>query len=130
MSLDETTVNDWLGRYVEAWRSYAPDQIRGLFTNYATYQYQPWGDELKGADAIVADWLKEPDEAGSWEAAYRCDLVSGERAIAVGRTAYADGNVYANLFQLRFESGRCSGFVEWYMTETAGVVTPPVVAAH
>ncbi len=130
MALDETVVNDWLGRYVEAWRSYSPDQIRGLFTSYATYRYQPWGVQLKGADAIVADWLKEPDEAGSWQAAYSCDLVAGDRATAVGRTTYTNANVYSNLFQLQFESGRCSDFVEWYMVEDQQVEPPSPVATH
>lgn len=37
-------------------------------------------------------------------------------AIATGETRYADGNVFSNLFVLRFDSdGRCTEFVEWYV---------------
>ena len=118
MALDEATVDGWLRRYVDAWRTNAPDDIRSLFTNYATYRYKPWGSPLVGAEAIVADWLKTPDEPGSWEASYKCDMIAGERAIAIGRTTYADGGSYSNLFQLRFESGRCAEFVDWYMDES------------
>lgn len=125
MTLDEATVNGWLKRYIEAWRSNSPDEIRSLFTNYATYRYQPGGDPLVGAEAIVAGWLKNPDEPGSWEASYQCDMISGDRAIAVGRTTYSDGGVYSNLFQLRFESGRCSEFVDWYMDESTADANPP-----
>lgn len=118
MTLDEATVDGWLRRYVEAWRSNSADEIRSLFTSYATYRFWPWGDPLVGAEAIVADWLKAPDEPGSWEASYACDMIAGDRAIAVGKTSYVHGSTYSNLFQLRFESGRCSEFVEWYMDES------------
>jgi hypothetical protein len=78
-----------------------------------------------GREAIVESWREEPDPAGSWEAAYRPLLVQGERAIAVGETRYANGDVYSNLWELEFDdSGRCRKFVEWFMkhpqAETGG----------
>lgn len=126
MTLDAAIVDDWLNRYLEAWRSNTADQIGLLFTERATYSYQPWGDPLVGADAIVADWLSEPDEVGSWEADYRCHLVAGDRAIAIGETKYTNGNVFSNLFQLRFEDAQCSEFVDWYMVKPATVDGPGV----
>lgn len=108
----------WLDAYVAAWRSYDPAAIGALFTDDACYAYHPWdsGDEvLRGRDAIVANWLEDQDEPGSWEAAYRPGLVDGDSATAVGVTRYADGRVFDNLWELRFDGGRCADFVEWFM---------------
>lgn len=111
-------LQEWLDVYVAAWRSYDPDAIGALFTDTASYAYHPWdtGDEIvRGREAIVANWLEEQDEPGSWEAAFRPGPVDGNRAVAVGVVRYADGRTYDNLFQLRFEGGGCAEFVEWYM---------------
>ena len=109
----------WLDAYVAAWRSYDAAAIGALFTEDACYAYHPWdsGDEMvRGRAAIVASWLEHPDEPGSWEAAYRPGLIDGDRATAVGVTRYhSDGNVFDNLWELRFAGGRCAEFVEWYM---------------
>jgi len=108
----------WLDAYVAAWRSYDPAAIGALFTEDACYAYHPWdaGDEVvRGRDAIVANWLEERDEPGSWEAAYRPGLIDADRATAVGMTRYADGKVFDNLWELRFNGGRCVEFIEWYM---------------
>jgi hypothetical protein len=108
----------WLDAYVAAWRSYDAAAIGALFTDDACYAYHPWdaGDEVvRGRDAIVASWLEERDEPGSWEAAYRPGLIAGEAATAVGVTRYSDGKTYDNLWELRFDGGRCADFVEWYM---------------
>jgi hypothetical protein len=112
-------VQAWLDAYVEAWRTYDPASITALFTEDATYAYHPWdegADVVRGRDAIVANWLDERDPPDSWEARYRPLLVEDERAVATGTTSYAAGDVYWNLFVLRFgEDGRCAEFVEWYM---------------
>lgn len=114
-------VQRWLDRYVDAWRTYEPAAIAALFTEEATYAYQPWADPLRGRQEIVDDWLANRDEPGSWEADYRALLVDGNRAVATGETRYADGKVYSNLFVFRLtEDGRCIDFTEWYMLRPAG----------
>ncbi len=114
-------VQAWLDAYVEAWRTYDPAAITTLFTEDATYAYHPWdeGEDLvQGRDAIVADWLEEQDEPGSWEAHYQPLMIEGQRAVATGTTRYANGRFYWNLFLLRFgEGGRCAESVEWFMTQ-------------
>jgi ketosteroid isomerase-like protein len=108
-------VQKWLDAYVDAWRTYDADAIGNLFSEDAVYAYDPVGDVLHGRDAIVADWLKKPDEAGSWDASYGPLLVEGDRAVAVGRTTYAAGRVFENLYVLRFDAdGRCAELTEWY----------------
>jgi hypothetical protein len=116
-------VQAWLDRYVAAWRSYDPAGIGALFSDDATYAYHPWddGDQvLRGRAAIVANWLEEPDQPDSWSADYRPLLVSGDRAVATGVTRYDNGQVYDNMWVLRFDdAGRCAEFVEWYMLRPA-----------
>ncbi len=111
----------WLDAYVAAWRSYDAEAIGALFTEDATYAYHPWdtGDLLvRGRDAIVEDWLADKgDDDGKWVADYRPGLIDGDRCTAVGTTRYSDGEVFHNIWELRFAGGRCAEFVEWYMKE-------------
>lgn len=112
-------VQEWLDLYVAAWSSYDPVEIAALFTEDAAYRYDPFGEPLVGGAAIAADWLKDQDAAGSWEAAYRPYAVDGLRAVATGETRYVGENRrYANAFLLEFAAdGRCRSFTEWFVLE-------------
>jgi hypothetical protein len=113
-------VQRWLDAYVEAWKTYDGAAIGALFSQDATYGYEPYAEPLRGRDAIVASWLEDPDAAGTWEAAYEPLLIEGDRAVATGESRYARGDVYSNLFVLGFDAdGRCSSFVEWYVKHPA-----------
>jgi hypothetical protein len=122
-------VQAWLDRYVEAWKTYDPTSIGGLFAERATYRYHPWGEPISGRDAIVRDWL-EPDgdvsgrdAPGTFDAQYEPYALDGDRAVAVGHSDYfaADGSIerrYHNVFLLRFDdAGRCSDFTEVFLLE-------------
>lgn len=110
-------VQRWLDDYVEAWRTYDAGAIADLFTEDASYSYNPWDEPIEGREAIVAHWLSDQDAPGSWIAEYHPFVVAGDSAVAVGETRYADGKVYFNSWQLMFDQeARCSAFVEWYMT--------------
>ena len=115
MTRDE--VQQWLDRYIDGWRSYDADAIGELFSADAVYAYHPYDREpLRGRAAIVESWLSERDEPGSWDAHYEVTLLAGDQAIARGETSYADGHVFSNLWELRFDAdGRCADYVEWYM---------------
>ena len=86
MTADE--VQRWLDAYVAAWASYDEAEITALFTDDCAYRYDPFADPLVGGAAIAADWLKDRDAPGSWEAEYRVFAVDGVRAVAVGETSY------------------------------------------
>ena len=116
-------VQDWLDRYVEAWRTYDPDKIGDLFAEDATHRYHAYDPEpIRGRAAIVADWIEieNQDAPGSWTAHYEPFAVEGDRAVAVGESHYfnPDGSprtVYYNLWTLRFDGdGRCTEFVEYF----------------
>jgi hypothetical protein len=121
--MNRDSVQAWLDKYVEAWRTYEPEQIRELFSEDALYFYSPWDEDcpLRGREEIVADWLKEPNAPGSWEARYIPVAVEGNVAVAQGRTRYfrPDGAVqrqFENIFVLYFgDDGRCTRFTEWFM---------------
>ena len=121
--MNRETLQVWLDKYVEAWRTYEPGQIRDLFSEDALYFYSPFDEQnpVRGREAIVSDWLREPDAAGSWEARYAPVAVEGNVGVAQGRTRYRqpDGTVsreFDNIFVLHFdEAGRCARFTEWFM---------------
>lgn len=121
--MDRKSLQLWLDKYVEAWRTYDPAQIGELFSGDALYFYSPWDEDnpIRGREAIVAEWRREPDASGSWEAHYAPLVVEGNVAVAQGRTRYVrpDGSIdrqFNNIFVLHFdEAGRCERFTEWYM---------------
>lgn len=120
--MDEAAFQRWLDDYVEAWKTYDGDSIGVLFSEDAEYRYHPWDEPLRGRPAIVADWLSDRDEQGSWTAEYRPWAIDGDRAVAVGVSRYltADGTgvdrEYHNVFLCRFDAeGRCSEFTEIFL---------------
>ena len=117
-------VQNWLDRYIAAWRANDAGLIGELFSEDAVYGYRPWDSEentVRGRDAIVASWLEEPDAPGSWDAAYEPYAVEGDRAVAVGWSRYDPSGedperMYHNAYLLRFAAdGRCAEFHEFYM---------------
>ena len=125
--MDRSTVEAWLARYVEAWKSYDRAAIADLFSADAVYRFHPYddgGDVVHGRDAIVRSWI-EPDgdqsgrdEPGTYDAQYEPYAVDGDRVVAVGWSNYWTDEsrsnlerVYDNVFLMRFDTdGRCAEF--------------------
>ncbi len=116
-------VQAWLDRYIDAWRSNDPAQIRALFADDATYAYSPWDEPLRGPDAIADAWLENPDAADAWEARYEPIAINGNLAVTRGRSRYFDTDrtqvrsEFDNIFVIRFDAdGRlATDFTEWYI---------------
>jgi hypothetical protein len=122
-------VNRWLGRYIEAWKSYDRDQIEALFAEDISYRYHPYDDPIEGREAVVASWMGEGDdedssrdEPGTYDAFYRVVAADDDMAVAVGSSSYKESpdgpvvRVYDNCFVMRFDAeGRCREFTEWFM---------------
>lgn len=120
--LERATVQRWLDAYVSAWKSYDPQAIGDLFSENATYAYNPFSEPVQGRAAIVASWLEEPEAAGTYDGHYEPIMIEGDRAVTNGRSLYfePDGTTlkaeWNNIFVLRFDAdGRCAEFREWYM---------------
>jgi ketosteroid isomerase-like protein len=116
------SVTRWLQDYVAAWKSYDPQAIGALFSDNATYRYNPYDEPLRGREAIVANWLENRDAPNTYAAEYRPVAVEGNTAVANGRTMYyeADGKTfkrqYDNIFVVQFDDEeRCTDFCEWFM---------------
>ncbi len=120
--IDRKSVAAWLEAYVQAWKTYDPQAIGALFSEDATYAYDPFDEPVRGREAIVASWLENRDTPGTYDAHYEPIMIEGDRALANGRSFYfeADGVTrkaeWNNIFLLRFdEQGRCTEYREWYM---------------
>ena len=115
--MDHSAFQDWLNRYIAAWRSGDRAAIGDLFSDDVVYTYRPYSEPVHGREAVVADWLRNPDEPGSWDAEYRPLAVDGDVAVSVGESRYPkEGRTFSNIFVCRFdENGRCREFSEWWV---------------
>jgi ketosteroid isomerase-like protein len=128
--MDRVAAQDWLDRYVAAWRSYEPDAIAALFSQDVAYRYHPYDEPIVGRDAVVASWLGESegdgassrDQPGTYDASYAPVAVDGDVVVATGTSTYHESaggplsKVYENCFVIRFDdAGRCREFTEYYM---------------
>jgi hypothetical protein len=112
---------EWLNRYVEAWKTYDPQQIGDLFSDNAEYHYHPQDEPVRGRDAIVASWLDGRDDPSTYDAHYEPLAIDGENHVASGWSRYfsADGkprDEYSNVYLCSFDdAGRCTVFTEWWI---------------
>jgi hypothetical protein len=128
--MDQEAAQEWLDRYVDAWMSYDPGDISGLFSEDIAYRYHPYDEPIVGRAAVVAAWLEEGDSGdassrdapGTYEAEYSPVAVDGDTVVATGTSRYRevpDGpvvRVYENCFVMRFDGeGRCREFTEYFM---------------
>lgn len=121
MALSHGQFQDWLDRYVAAWKSYNPEEIAALFAPDAQYRYHPQDDPVVGRDAIVASWLGGPDDPGTYDARYEPLAIDGQNHVARGWSRYLnpDGSTedeYRNIFLVSFdEAGQATSFTEWWI---------------
>lgn len=120
--IDRASVQTWLDKYIEAWRTYDRQQIADLFCEDAVYHYNPFDEGDRGREAIIATWLDNPDSPESWHAEYYPIAVDGDVAVAHGRTQYFEDDrvtirqEFDNIFVIRFDDdAKCAEFCEWYM---------------
>jgi ketosteroid isomerase-like protein len=130
--VDRQSLQTWLDRYVDAWKTYDPEAIGSLFAEDVTYRYHPYDPDdeaVRGRAALVKDWVEPEgnassrDAAGSYDAKYEAFAVDGDRAVATGWSTYwTDAsrstleNTFHNVFLMRFDGdGRCVEFTELFM---------------
>ncbi len=122
--MDRAAVQRWLDAYIHAWTTYDTAEIRKLFSKDAACYYHPFGEPIRGRDAIVASWLS-PDRRempGTYAAEHEPIAIDGDVIVTHGRSHYYEPNgktlrtEFDNIFVLRFdEDGRCIEFREWFV---------------
>jgi ketosteroid isomerase-like protein len=108
----------WVERYLRAWASNDPDDIKALFTEDARYYTAPHREPWEGRPAIVDGWLDRKDEPGTWSFRYEVLGTDGDLAFVRGWTTSLkdDPPDCTNLWVIRLsEDGRASEFIEWWM---------------
>ena len=121
--MERAAVVDWLKAYMHAWESYSPEAIGDLFTEDATYAFNPYDRPVVGRQAIVDAWLKDRDAPGTFSAYYAHIAVDGHVAVVNGRSRYFKDpsrseltKEWDNIFVIEFaKDGRCRSFCEWYV---------------
>ncbi len=109
-------IDRWMGGYVAAWDSNRPDDVRALFTDDAVYRSYPWDEPVTGVEEILVSWLAGADQPGDHTFSWHPVGSDGDRWFVQGRTVYADGRTYENLWIVDLVAdGRAAGFTEWYM---------------
>lgn len=107
---------EWVANYVVAWESNDPEQIGALFTDDAAYFTNPDDEPRRGRDAIVAGWLEDRDEPGTWSFDWKILHEDEGFVVVQGRTEYPAEKDYLNLWIVRLDrDGRATEFTEWYM---------------
>lgn len=107
--------SEWLDRYLQAWRTKDPDDVRAVFADDAEYWFRPDDtDPAKGIDAIIAMWDDEPMDP---EIDLRVLIEDDALGIITGTVVYPGHESYSNLWEVHFApDGRARRFVEWFMT--------------
>jgi hypothetical protein len=115
--MDEASLMDWVERYVVAWNSNEPDDIRGLFTEGAEYLTEPYATAWNGRDEIVRKWIENKDEPGETEFSFRVLAIQDDLGLVRGETIYkSPPRSYENLWEITLgPDGRATRFVEWWM---------------
>lgn len=130
--MDRQSLQSWLDRYVDAWKTYDPEAIGPLFAEGVTYRYHPYDPDdevVRGREALVRDWIEPEgnassrDEPGTYDASYEPYAIDGDRAVAFGTSSYYTDatrstleRIYYNVFLMRFDDdGRCTEFTEYYL---------------
>jgi hypothetical protein len=116
-SVDASEVARWVERYVGAWNSNDPDDIRALFTEGADYLTEPYAKPWRGHDEIVAKWIANKDEPGETEFSFEVIATEGRLGLMRGETIYKNPpRAYDNLWEITLaDDGRATRFVEWWM---------------
>jgi hypothetical protein len=111
-------VRTWMEKYIAAWTTNEPADIKALFTEQAVYATRPHDpDAWRGREQIVERWLVERDEPEEWTFDWNLLGTDGGLAFVQGFTHYfGDRPSYDNLWVIRLEpDGRASEFTEWFM---------------
>lgn len=122
--MDRESADAWLDAYVEAWRTYEPEQIRALFSDDVAYRYLPYDEPCRRRSVdgrVRGEGTSSRDAPNTYDARYAPIAIDGDVVVARGWSRYrrepggpAD-RIYGNCFIMSFDDqGRCRDFTEYY----------------
>jgi ketosteroid isomerase-like protein len=127
MTTTRAQVEEWVDRYVAAWRTPGTDALRGVFAPDARYRQSPYHEPLVGLDAIGAMWERERVSADEvFTLAREVVAIDGDTAVVRVQARYGTGREYRDLWIVRLNAdGRCAQFEEWPFFPGQPISRPP-----
>jgi ketosteroid isomerase-like protein len=123
--MDHAGFKKWMDAYRRAYERRDPDAAARLFTDDATYQWGPFGDLLRGPEAIRERWASAvgDDRETDFEFAYEVLAVTDELGIAHWMASASVPSehrrlLYDGIFAVALgEDDLCLQFREWWNTD-------------
>ncbi|MFQ5948456.1 MAG: nuclear transport factor 2 family protein [Acidimicrobiia bacterium] len=116
--MDRGALTNWLDAYGAAWETRNPNAAVALFAEGALYQETPFGDPMRGPEAIRRYWSRVPQDQRDVSFGYEILSVDPAMAhwwasyteVATGEATKLDG-----VFVLEFDrENRCTSLREWW----------------
>lgn len=112
---NRASVQDWLARYEDAWRSPGTAALDAVFDRSITYVPSPWASPIVGVESLRRFWdaaRNGPDEG--FRMTSEIVAVDGRTAVVRVHVDYDDGQRWRDLWVLTLDDqGRCERFEEW-----------------
>jgi ketosteroid isomerase-like protein len=123
--VDHAGFKKWMDAYSRAYEERDPDAAARLFTDDATYQWGPFGDLLRGPEAIRERWATAvgDDRETDFRFAYEVLAVTDELGIARWMASASVSSeqrrlLYEGIFAVALgEDDLCREFREWWNTD-------------
>lgn len=121
---------EWLEAYGAAWRAGDAQAVTELFTGDAQYYETPFGDPLRGSEAIFRYWIAGPGRSQS-EVSFSFQALAAVEGMGIarwqasfvrrrsGRRVELDGCLVAEFAH----PGKCTVFREWWHRREPGGVS-------
>jgi hypothetical protein len=110
-------VQQWIDRYVDAWRSSGTAKLAGIFSDNIAYSLSPWRPALQGLSELEKHWERSrsgPDE--EFELHNKIVAIDGKTAVVRVEVDYANDDPahWRDLWIVTFDdNGLCCRFEEW-----------------
>lgn len=110
------SIQNWVDKYVEAWRSKAPSKLYYIFSGKVSYKESPWSQAIKGLSDLQDFWEQACSRQGSFKLQSKVVAVEGNTAVVRLNIHYTTDTPsrWRDLWILTFEDeGLCSSYEGW-----------------
>jgi len=114
-TVTSATMTAWVDRYLVAWTSAAPKDIKALFAAAGEYHEHPYETAWIGREAIVEGWLsRQAWQEGGWTFDWEILMITGDTAAIRGTGVYKELGTFENLWVVTLDrAGKCTMFRMW-----------------